>query len=134
MGRDVFEYILGQIGPAGAVYQAMEFTGPVVEDMSLDGRLSMCCLSIFTGAKTGIVNPDQKVFDWFKTRTKVHYKPQVSDPDAQYAKVYNYDGSKIEPQVVVPPYDAPCSLSPRWRALKSRRLSLAPAPAAATRI
>jgi 3-isopropylmalate/(R)-2-methylmalate dehydratase large subunit len=104
MGRDVFEYILSQIGPAGAVYQAMEFTGPVMEEMSIDGRLSMCCLSVFTGAKTGIVNPDQKVFDWFKTRTKVHYEPQVSDPDAVYAKTYEYDGSKIEPQVVVPPY------------------------------
>jgi len=60
MGRDVFEYILGQIGPAGAVYQAMEYTGSVVENMSMDGRLTMCCLSIFTGAKTGIVAPDQK--------------------------------------------------------------------------
>ena len=104
MGRDVFEYILSQIGPAGAVYQAMEFTGPVMEGMSLDGRLSMCCLSVFTGAKTGIVNPDQKVFDWFKTRTKVHYEPQLSDPDAEYVKTYEYDGSKIEPQVVVPPF------------------------------
>ena len=60
MGRDVYEFILGQIGPAGAIYQAMEFTGPVMDDMSIDSRLSMCCLSIFTGAKLGIVNPDQK--------------------------------------------------------------------------
>jgi 3-isopropylmalate/(R)-2-methylmalate dehydratase large subunit len=103
-GRDVFEYILGQIGPAGAVYQAMEYTGSVVEDMSMDGRLTMCCLSIFTGAKTGIVAPDQKVIDWFKARTKVPFEPQYSDKDAEYAKVYKYDGSKIEPQVVVPPY------------------------------
>ena len=104
MGRDVYEYILGQIGPAGALYQAMEFTGSVMDEMSMDGRLSMCCLSVFTGAKTGIVNPDQKIIDWFKARTKVPFKPQVSDPDAQYVKTYEYDGSKIEPQVVVPPY------------------------------
>ncbi len=104
MGRDVYEYILGQIGPAGAVYQVMEYTGPVVEEMSIDGRLTMCCLSIFTGAKTGIVNPDQKVIDWYKARTKVPFEPQISDPDAEYVKTYEYDGSKIEPQVVVPPF------------------------------
>jgi 3-isopropylmalate/(R)-2-methylmalate dehydratase large subunit len=104
MGRDVYEYILSQIGPAGAIYQVMEFTGPVMEEMSMDGRLSMCCLSVFTGAKLGIVNPDQKIIDWFKARTKVHFEPQVSDPDATYAKTYEYDASNIEPQVVIPPY------------------------------
>jgi len=104
MGRDVFEYILSQIGPDGAVYQAMEFTGSVMEDMSIDGRLSMCCLTVFTGAKTGIVNPDQKVFDWFKNRAQVKYETQISDLDAVYAKTYEINGSDIEPQVVIPPY------------------------------
>jgi len=103
MGRDVFEYILNQIGPAGAIYQVMEFTGPVMDEMSMDGRLSMCCVSVFAGAKLGIVNPDQKIIDWFKARTKIHFEPQFSDSDAVYAKTYEYDGSVIEPQVVVPP-------------------------------
>jgi homoaconitase/3-isopropylmalate dehydratase large subunit len=103
MGRDVFEYILGQIGPNGANYQVMEFTGPVMDEMSMDGRLSMCCLAMFTGAKTGIVNPNQKIIDWFKARTNVPFEPQYSDKDAKYVKTYQYDGSKIEPQVVVPP-------------------------------
>ncbi len=104
MGRDVYEYILSQIGPAGAIYQVMEYTGPVIDSMSIAGRCSMCCLSVFTGAKLGIVNPDQKVLDWFKTRTDVPFEPQVSDSDARYVKTYEYDGSKIEPQVVVPPH------------------------------
>jgi 3-isopropylmalate/(R)-2-methylmalate dehydratase large subunit len=104
MGRDVYEYILSQIGPAGAIYQVMEFTGPVMDEMSMDGRLSMCCLAMFTGAKLGIVNPDQKIIDWFKARTKVPFEPQISDPDAEYVKTYDFDGSIIEPQVVVPPY------------------------------
>jgi len=81
----------------------MEFTGPVMDEMSMDGRLSMCCLAMFTGAKTGIVNPNQKIIDWFKARTSVPFEPQYSDKDAKYAKTYQYDGSKIEPQVVVPP-------------------------------
>jgi 3-isopropylmalate/(R)-2-methylmalate dehydratase large subunit len=103
MGRDVYEYILKQLGPAGAVYQAMEYTGPVMDEMSMDGRLSMCSISCFTGG-LGIVNPDQKVIDWVKARRDVPFEPQVSDPDAKYAKIYEYDGSKIEPQVVVPPH------------------------------
>ena len=93
MGRDVFEYILGQIGPNGANYQVMEFTGPVMDEMSMDGRLSMCCLAMFTGAKTGIVNPNQKIIDWFKARTSVPFEPQYSDKDAKYVKTYQYDGS-----------------------------------------
>ena len=104
MGRDIFEYILSQIGPAGALYQAMEYTGPVVDEMGMDSRISMCCLSVFAGAKLGIVNPNQKVIDWFRERTKVPFEPQVSDADAEYAKIYEYDASKIEPQVVIPPY------------------------------
>ena len=103
MGRDVFEYILGQIGPAGAIYKVMEYTGPVMDEMSIDSRLSMCCLSMFSGAKLGIVNPDKKVIDWFRERTKVPFEPQISDPDAKYTKIYTFDTSKIEPQVVVPP-------------------------------
>ena len=104
MGRDVYEYILGQIGPAGAIYKVIEFTGPVMDDMSMDGRLSMCCLAMFTGAKTGIVNPNQQIIDFFKARTKVKFEPQYSDKDAKYIKTYEFDGSKIEPQVVVPPH------------------------------
>ena len=104
MGRDVFEYILSQVGPTGALYQVMEFTGPVMDEMSMDGRLSMCCLSVFAGAKLGIVNPDQKIIDWFKARTQVPFEPQISDIGAEYAKTYEYDGSKIDPQVVIPPY------------------------------
>jgi len=66
MGRDVYEYILGQIGPAGAIYQVMEFTGPVMDAMSIDGRLSMCCLAMFTGAKLGIVNPNEEIVNWLR--------------------------------------------------------------------
>ena len=104
MGRDVYEYILGQIGPAGAIYQVMEMVGPVIDEMSIDGRLSMACLAMFTGAKIMMVNPDQKVIDWFKARTNEPFEPQVSDPDAKYIKTYTIDGSKIEPQVVIPPH------------------------------
>ncbi len=104
MGRDVFEYILKEFGPTVALNKVAEYTGPVMDAMSIDGRCSMCCLSVFIGAKTGIVNPDKKVIDWYKARTKEPFEPLTSDPDAKYAATYEIDGSKIEPMVVIPPH------------------------------
>ncbi|MFC1815443.1 aconitase family protein, partial [Thermodesulfobacteriota bacterium] len=54
---DVFEWILGEIGPSGAMRAMMEFTGPLVEEMSIDERVTLCCNSAFTGAFSGIINP-----------------------------------------------------------------------------
>ena len=103
MARDVFEYILGQIGPTGCAGQVMEFTGPTIDNMEMDARFSLCCNALFTGAWTAIINPDQKTLDYVKKRTSEPFKPLVSDPDAHYAKVYHFDISNLAPQVVPPP-------------------------------
>lgn len=103
MARDLFEWLLGEIGPDGAVYQAMEFVGPTIDAMSIDGRLTICDLVLFMGAVTGIVNPDKKTIDYVKARTTVPFEPLRSDPDAGYADSLDFDVSKLEPQVAVPP-------------------------------
>jgi 3-isopropylmalate/(R)-2-methylmalate dehydratase large subunit len=82
----------------------MELTGPVIDDMSIDGRLSITTSVLFAGATTGIINPDQKTIDHVKARTNVPFTPLRSDPDATYAKTYNFEVSDLGPQVVVPPY------------------------------
>lgn len=104
MGRDVLEYILKEYGPTVALNKVAEYAGPIIDQMSIDSRCTMCCLSVFIGAKTGIVNPDKKVLDWYKARTDYPFEPLASDPDAQYAAIYEIDGAKIEPMVVVPPH------------------------------
>ena len=103
MARDVFEYILGQIGPTGCAGKVMEFTGPTIDNMDMDRRFSLCCLALFTGAWTAIINPDQKTLDYIRERTSDPFEPLVSDPDARYAKVYDFDVSNLVPQVVPPP-------------------------------
>ena len=103
MARDIFEYVLNDIGPAGAPFQVMEWTGPVIDNMSMDGRFSLCCNVLFTGAETGIINPDGKTIDYAKSRTKQSFEPLTSDPDAVFAKKYQYDVSNLEPQIVPPP-------------------------------
>ncbi|MFC1962028.1 aconitase family protein [Chloroflexota bacterium] len=103
MARDVFEYILGQIGPTGCAGQVMEFTGPTIDKMTMDSRFSLCCNAIFTGAWTAIINPDQKILDYIRERTSDPFEVLVSDSDARYAKVYHFDVSDLVPQVVPPP-------------------------------
>ena len=101
--RDVFEWILGEIGPSGAMGAMMEFRGPLVEEMNVDERLALCCNSAFTGAFSGIINPDEKTIEYVKGRNDEPFEPLTSDPDAKYVKTFNFDFSSIGPQVVVPP-------------------------------
>ena len=101
--RDVFEYVLQQIGPMGGLGGVLEWVGPVVDAMSMDERFSLSSSAIFTGAWTSLMNPDAQTIDYVKTRTSEPFEPLCSDPDAEYAKTYEFDVSKIEPLVVPPP-------------------------------
>ena len=100
--RDISEYTLGQIGPSGAVGMVTEWVGPVVDEMEMDERFCLCGVTLFTGAWTSIMNPDEKTLSWVRSHSNEEFEPLVSDPDAQYAKVYEFDVSNIEPQVVMP--------------------------------
>lgn len=106
MARDVWQHTIGDIGPDGALDSVLEFTGPVVEEMSIDGRDVLCAQAIYAGADAAIVNPDQKTIDYVKEKTKEPFEVVKSDPDAEYAGVRDYDASKLEPLVAAPPL--PC--------------------------
>ncbi len=101
-GKDLILHTIGDIGVDGALYRAMEFTGPAVENLSMDGRFTMCNMAIEAGGKNGIVAPDEITRTYVEGRCKRPYKFYRSDPDAKYAKVYHYDASQIEPQVAFP--------------------------------
>lgn len=101
-GKDLILYTIGQIGVDGALYAAMEFTGEAVDALSMDSRFTMANMAIEAGAKAGIFHVDQKTLDYVKPRAKRPYTVYESDKDAGYAKVIEYDVSKIEPQVSFP--------------------------------
>ena len=101
-GKDLILHAIGDIGVDGALYQAMEFTGPVIEKLSMDGRLTMCNMAIEAGAKNGIIAPDEITRAYCEGRCRRPYTFYQSDPDAKYVKIYYYDASKIEPQVAFP--------------------------------
>lgn len=102
-GKDLILYTIGKIGVDGARYKSMEFTGPVIENLSMDSRFSMCNMAIEAGAKNGIINTDDKTDEYCMNRAKRDFKPVVGDLDANYQKIYEWDVSKLEPQVAFPP-------------------------------
>lgn len=101
-GKDLILYTIGDIGVDGAAYRAMEFTGPVIAKLSMDGRFTMANMAVEAGAKNGIVPPDEITREYVQGRAKRPYQFYASDPDAEYAKVYEYDVSEMEPAVAFP--------------------------------
>jgi len=100
--KDIVLYIAGKYTTEVAQYKAIEWKGPVIDAMSIDGRLAMGNMSVELGAKFGLFRADKKVIDYVKARTNKPFTPVEPDPDAQYAQTYRIDGSHIEPQVALP--------------------------------
>ena len=102
--RDLILTIIGDIGANGANYKCMEFAGDGVHNLSVNDRFVLCNLAVEAGAKTGIVEPDEKVKEYVESRGRKAENMFVSDPDAKFLKVYEYDLDKIEPVVARPDF------------------------------
>jgi 3-isopropylmalate/(R)-2-methylmalate dehydratase large subunit len=100
--KDLILYTIGDIGVDGALYKAMEFTGEVIEQLPMAGRLTMANMAIEAGAKNGIFEPDKVTEDYLLGKAKRPYRIFQSDRDALYVEVREYDVSRIEPQVAFP--------------------------------
>ncbi len=104
-GKDLILYTIGDIGVDGALYKAMEFTGEIIFNLSMDSRFTMCNMAIEAGAKSGIIVPDKTTMEYVKSRiphSAFRISNYKSDPDANYCEIREYDCSKIEPQVAFP--------------------------------
>lgn len=101
-GKDLILHVIGDIGVDGARYKAMEFSGPVVTDLSMDDRLAMCNMAIEAGAKNGIIEPDDCTENYINGRAQREYKFYTSDEDCEYHETYEYDVSTLSPQVAIP--------------------------------
>jgi len=100
--KDVILAIITRIGVDGALYKAMEFTGELIDDLSVESRMTICNMAIEAGGKSGIINPDQKTIDYVKARTAEPFEVLVSDSDAEYAAVFEMDVTDLEPVVAFP--------------------------------
>jgi 3-isopropylmalate/(R)-2-methylmalate dehydratase large subunit len=108
-GKDLILYTIGQIGVDGARYQAMEFVGEAISQLGMDGRFTMCNMAIEAGGKNGIIPPDETTLAYIndttpsgEKRARRPYQVFTSDSDAKYSQVYEYDVSRLEPQVAAP--------------------------------
>ncbi len=102
MAKDLILQIIGDIGNDGAAYKTMQFGGTGISEMSVEGRLTLTNMTTEAGAKSGIVEPDQKLRDYLAAKGATKYDEVHSDADAQYEKIYEYEGSEIEPTVAKP--------------------------------
>ena len=101
-GKDLILHTIGDIGVDGALYKAMEFSGPVIDDLSMDGRFTMANMAIEAGGKAGIFHVDGKTREYIESRIDRPYTAYSSDPDAHYDAVYEYDVTDMEPVVSLP--------------------------------
>lgn len=100
--KDLILYIIGVIGADGATYNAVEFAGSTISEMSVSGRMTLCNMAIEMGGKAGIVEPDEKTFCFLRERTDGVLSPVHTDDDADYRKTLKLEVSDLEPQVACP--------------------------------
>lgn len=100
--KDLILKIVGMIGADGAIYKGVEYSGSTIANMSISGRLTLCNMAVEMGAKTGIIEPDEKVEAYLKNRKDSKIKSLPNDDSSSYEKIFNVDVNDLEPQVALP--------------------------------
>jgi len=101
-GKDLILHTIGSIGVNGATYKAMEFDGPVIRALAMDGRLTMCNMAIEAGAKNGIITADSLTLDYVKAAGAEPLALHESDDGCEYLEEHEFDVSALAPQVAAP--------------------------------
>ena len=100
--KDLILYLIGDMTADGATYKSVEFVGEAISDLSIDARMTITNMAIEMGAKAGIMEADDKTFEWLKKYTSCTWNPVSADKDAKYIDVREYDVSNLEPQIAKP--------------------------------
>ncbi|MCX5702708.1 MAG: 3-isopropylmalate dehydratase large subunit [Candidatus Omnitrophica bacterium] len=102
--KDIILHIITDIKADGATYNAIEFSGPVVDRLDMDSRFTICNMVVEMGAKVGFMPVDKKTLYWLKgTAAKnIKFKSVCADKDAEYIKILEYNISALSPQVSRP--------------------------------
>lgn len=100
--KDIILHIIGQVGADYAVYKAVEFTGPVVSQLSISERMALCNMSTEMGAKTSYIQPDEVTIEYLKAKVTRPYEIYTTDPNYTYADELTFDVSNLRPQLAAP--------------------------------
>jgi 3-isopropylmalate/(R)-2-methylmalate dehydratase large subunit len=101
-GKDLILHTIGEIGVSGARYKAIEFGGPALDVLSMDGRFTMANMAIEAGGKVGLFAVDETTRAYVRDRVSRPYVAYSPDPDAAYSRVIEIDASDVEPTVAFP--------------------------------
>ncbi|EFZ35992.1 3-isopropylmalate dehydratase, large subunit [Hoylesella oralis ATCC 33269] len=110
VAKDVALYLMSKLTTSGATGYFVEYSGEVVRDLSMEGRLTLCNLSIEMGARGGFVAPDEKTFEYLKNReyapkgeewnkAVAYWKTLKSGEDAVFDRELHFDAADIEPRI-----------------------------------
>ncbi len=108
--KDIILDIIGRIGTDGATGYVIEYAGSAIRALSMEGRMTICNMSIEAGARAGMIAPDETTFAYLKGRRFVpkgeawdraveHWRSLVTDPGATYDRELNIDATKLVPTV-----------------------------------
>jgi 3-isopropylmalate/(R)-2-methylmalate dehydratase large subunit len=100
--KDIILYIISKLGSNGATYKAIEFSGEVIDRLSLDARFTITNMTIESGAKAGLMLVDKKAENFLKEAGVKKYKRVLPDKKCFYEKVIEFDVTKISPYVACP--------------------------------
>jgi 3-isopropylmalate/(R)-2-methylmalate dehydratase large subunit len=108
--KDIILYIISKISTSGGTGYFVEFAGSAIEALSMEGRMTVCNMSIEMGARGGIIAPDHKTFNYLEgrdfapkgaewERKLAYWKTLKSDSDAVFDKEINFDAADITPMI-----------------------------------
>ncbi|MFK5926452.1 MAG: 3-isopropylmalate dehydratase large subunit [Desulfuromusa sp.] len=107
--KDVILHVISQLGVNGATDRVIEFRGPIVEQMSMEARMTLCNMAVEAGGTSGVCMPDMTTVEYLwefiqdefstKEAALADYQQWVSDDDAIYASTLDIDVSSLDPQV-----------------------------------
>ena len=102
MAKDIAMFLLGELGTKFALYKALEFSGKIIDELSVEERMTLCNMAVEMGAKTTYIKPDEKTINYLRRYTEDEFDITGTDSDFEYESEYYYDLSNLEPQVAMP--------------------------------
>jgi len=100
--KDVILHLVGYFGADGLSYKSVEFYGDFIENLGLDGRITIASMVTEMDGKIGFMVPNAEVIDFLKKKTGKDIKPISPDKDAEYLESYDFDISNLEPMISCP--------------------------------
>lgn len=100
--KDLILFLIGKLGVDGAVKRVVEFGGPALKTISMDGRTTIANMAVEMGARTAIFEHDDILEDYVKDRAQYPYKPYLPDTDCTYEQTLDIDLVSLEPCIAFP--------------------------------